>query len=42
MSVMAESSKDPEERPARRAARELMDEEFLDRLMDRVDEAGWR
>lgn len=40
MSVMAESPKDPEERPARRAARELMDEEFLDRLMAQVDEDG--
>jgi putative transposase len=38
MSFMAESPKDPEEGPARRAARELMSEEFLDDLMARVDE----
>ena len=38
MSVVASSSKDPEEKPARRAARELMSEEFLDDLMSRVDE----
>ena len=40
MSVMASSSKNPEEKPARRAARELMSEEFLDDLMSRVDEGG--
>jgi putative transposase len=40
MSVVASSSKNPEEKPARRAARELMSEEFLDDLMSRVDEGG--
>jgi putative transposase len=37
MSVMADPPERPE-KPARRAARELMSEEFLDRLMARVDE----
>jgi hypothetical protein len=34
MSVMASSSEQPEEKPARRAARELMNEEFLDARVD--------
>ena len=38
MSVMADPPERPEEKPARRAARELMSEEFLDQLMARVDE----
>ncbi len=38
MSVMADPPEEFEERPARRAARELMSEEFLDQLMARVDE----
>ena len=37
MSVMAKSPEEPE-KPARRAARELMSEEFLDDLMARVEE----
>jgi putative transposase len=42
MSVMADASngEQPLERPARRAARELMSEEFLDELMARVDQGG--
>ena len=38
MSVMADPSEQADEKPARRAARELMSEEFLDRLMARVEE----
>ena len=38
MAVMAEPPEQPVEKPARRAARELMSEEFLDRLMARVGE----
>ena len=38
MSVMAEPPERSEEKPARRAARELMSEEFLDQLMARVEE----
>ena len=38
MSVMADPPEQSDERPARRAARELMSEEFLDDLMARVEE----
>ena len=38
MCVMADPPEPLEERPARRAARELMSEEFLDQLMARVDD----
>jgi putative transposase len=38
MSVMADPPEQADEKPARRAARELMSEEFLDRLMARVEE----
>jgi len=42
MSVMADASdgEQPQERSARRAAQELMSEEFLDRLMAEVDQGG--
>jgi putative transposase len=38
MSVMANASDQPDEKPTRRAARELLSEDFLDELMSRVDE----
>jgi putative transposase len=40
MSVMADATEEPESRPARRAARELMSEQFLDDLMAQVDQGG--
>jgi len=40
MTVMADASEEPDPTPARRAARELMSEEFLADLMSRVEEDG--